>query len=177
MVPDIPGAELGITSDGFFELERLPKRVAVVGSGYIAVELAGVLRAHGSEVALSIRHDALLRHFDAMLGEKLLVAMRAAGIDVITTMNTRALTRDGDLISLEAADGRTFGGFDTVLWAVGRIPNVADIGLERLPDMVRQRHAGVWMAAAHQQMEDQQCETERVVVRRARHVFERADAL
>ena len=69
--PPVPGAELGITSDGFFELERLPRRVAVVGSGYVAVELAGVLRALGSEVTLCIRHDALLRHFDALLGEKL----------------------------------------------------------------------------------------------------------
>ena len=92
----MPGAELGITSDGFFELEQLPRRVAVVGSGYIAVELAGVLRALGSEVTLCIRHDALLRHFDSLLGEKLMAAMRASGIDVVTAMNTRALERGPD---------------------------------------------------------------------------------
>jgi glutathione reductase (NADPH) len=89
-IPPVPGAGLGITSDGFFELEQLPRRVAVVGSGYIAVELAGVLRALGSEVTLCIRHDALLRHFDALLGEKLVASMRASGVDVVTTMNTRA---------------------------------------------------------------------------------------
>ena len=128
--PPVPGAELGLTSDGFFELERLPRRVAVVGSGYIAVELAGVLRSLGSAVSLCIRHDALLRHFDPLLGEKLIAAMRASGIDVVTTMNTRALHgKPGDL-TLEAADGRTLGGFDTVLWAIGRTPNVVDVGLE-----------------------------------------------
>jgi glutathione reductase (NADPH) len=129
--PPVPGAKLGITSDGFFELEQLPRRVAVVGSGYIAVELAGVLHALGSEVTLCIRHDALLRHFDSLLGEKLMVAMRASGIDVVTAMNTRALERAADgALTLHAADGRQLGGFDTVLWAIGRTPNVLDLGLE-----------------------------------------------
>ena len=128
--PPVPGAELGLTSDGFFELERLPRHTAVVGSGYIAVELAGVLRSLGSDVTLCIRHDALLRHFDSLLGEKLIAAMRASGIDVATRVNTRAVRgKPGDL-TLEAADGRTLGGFDTVLWAIGRTPNVVDVGLE-----------------------------------------------
>jgi glutathione reductase (NADPH) len=130
-IPPVPGAGLGITSDGFFELEQLPRRVAVVGSGYIAVELAGVLRALGSEVTLCIRHDALLRHFDALLGEKLVASMRASGVDVVTTMNTRAVERRADgAVTLAAADGRKLGAFDTVLWAIGRVPNVADIDLE-----------------------------------------------
>jgi glutathione reductase (NADPH) len=129
-LPPVPGAELGITSDGFFELEAVPRRVAVVGSGYIAVELAGVLHALGSHVSLMIRHDALLRHFDTLLGEQLMAAMTASGIEVVTTMNTTALTRAGDSLTLDAADGRTFGGFDTVLWAIGRRPNVEDVGLD-----------------------------------------------
>jgi glutathione reductase (NADPH) len=129
--PSVPGAELGITSDGFFDLERLPRRVAVVGSGYIAVELAGVLRALGSEVTLCIRHDALLRHFDSLLGDKLLTAMRASGIDVVTRVVTRALERAANgTLTLRAADGRELAGFDTVLWAVGRTPKVQDVGLE-----------------------------------------------
>jgi glutathione reductase (NADPH) len=129
--PPVPGAELGLTSDGFFELEQLPKRVAVVGSGYIAVELAGVLRSLGSEVTLCIRHDAVLRHFDSLLGEKLMAALRASGVTVVTTMNTRALARSADgSLTLEAADGRKLGGFDTVLWAIGRTPNVAEVGLQ-----------------------------------------------
>jgi glutathione reductase (NADPH) len=130
-VPEVVGAELGITSDGFFELERLPRRVAVVGSGYIAVELAGVLHSLGASVTLFIRYDALLRTFDAMLGTKLLAAMRASGIEVVTRMATRALTREANgALALEAEDGRQFGGLDEVLWAIGRDPNTDDIGLE-----------------------------------------------
>jgi glutathione reductase (NADPH) len=130
--PPVPGAELGITSDGFFELEHLPRRVAVVGSGYIAVELAGVLHALGSEVSLVVRHDAVLRNFDALLGDKLAAAMRASGIEVLTRFITRAVERAAaGTLTLSAADGRALGGFDTVLWAIGRTPNVRDVGLER----------------------------------------------
>ena len=129
-IPPVPGCELGITSDGFFELDELPRRAAVVGSGYIAVELAGVLRALGSEVTLVIRHDMLLRHFDALLAEKLMAAMTASGVEIATKMSTVALERKGESLTLEAADGRTFPGFDKVIWAIGRRPNVEDIGLE-----------------------------------------------
>jgi glutathione reductase (NADPH) len=129
-LPPVPGAELGLTSDGFFELEELPRRVAVVGSGYIAVELAGVLRPLGSEVSLMIRHDMLLRHFDSLLGEKLMTAMTGSGIEIVTTMNTTALARKGKSLELTAADGRTFGKFDAVIWAIGRRPNVEDLGLD-----------------------------------------------
>jgi glutathione reductase (NADPH) len=129
-LPPVPGAELGITSDGFFELEAPPRRVAVVGSGYIAVELAGVLHALGSEVTLVIRHDSLLRYFDSLLAEKLMAAMTAGGVNIVTKMVTRELKRTGGSLELEAADGRTFDGFDTVLWAVGRRPNIEDLGLD-----------------------------------------------
>lgn len=63
-LPDIPGAGLGIDSDGFFALDHCPKRVAVVGAGYIAVEIAGVLQALGAETHLLVRHDKALRHFE-----------------------------------------------------------------------------------------------------------------
>jgi glutathione reductase (NADPH) len=129
--PDVPGEELGITSDGFFELDTLPSRVAVVGSGYIAVELAGVLKSLGSDVTLLVRHDALLRHFDTLLGEKLLESMRASGIDVVTSMTTRALLRKDGLLRLDAIDGRAFEGFSTVLWAIGRTPTTAGLHLDQ----------------------------------------------
>lgn len=64
LYPDIPGSEYGITSDGFFELDDVPKRTAVVGGGYIAVEVAGVLNALGSDTHLFVRKDRPLRHFD-----------------------------------------------------------------------------------------------------------------
>jgi glutathione reductase (NADPH) len=129
-VPAIEGAELGITSDGFFELEALPRRVAIVGSGYVAVELGGVLRALGSEVSLFVRFDGLLRGFDAMLGEHLLHEMQSAGIEVITHAAPRSLAR-AETLALHTEDGRAFGGFDTLLWAVGRAPTTAALGLER----------------------------------------------
>ncbi len=132
-VPELPGAEQGITSDGFFELEAQPERVAVVGSGYIAVELAGVFRALGSEVSVFVRFDRLLRSFDSMLSEHLMSNMRAAGIEIVCDAVPRAVG-GANSFALETEDGRTFEGFDALLWAIGRQPNTAGLGLE---------HAGV----------------------------------
>ncbi len=77
MVPDLPGAENGITSDGFFDLEALPGKVVIVGGGYIGVELAGVLDALGSKVTLVCRNPEILRTFDPMLREVVTERMRA----------------------------------------------------------------------------------------------------
>jgi glutathione reductase (NADPH) len=77
-----------------------------------------------------IRHDSLLRYFDSLLAEKLMAAMTASGVNIVRKMVTRELKRTGGSLELEAADGRTFGGFDTVLWAVGRRPNIEDLGLD-----------------------------------------------
>src|SRR5262249_58678143 len=72
MVPAIAGAELGITSDGFFDLEKRPDRVAVVGSGYIAIELAGILAALGAKATLVLRGHRALKDFDSMLAQPIL---------------------------------------------------------------------------------------------------------
>jgi glutathione reductase (NADPH) len=80
-------------------------------------------------VSLFIRRDALLRQFDSVLGEKLMAAMREAGAKIVTEAVPSALTRGGNELALEAADGRRFGGFDYVLWAIGRVPNTAALGL------------------------------------------------
>ncbi|MYJ95374.1 MAG: glutathione-disulfide reductase [Proteobacteria bacterium] len=129
IVPALPGAEQGITSDGFFELEALPHRTAVIGSGYIAVELAGVLRALGSEVVQLVRYDGVLRAFDDMLGRRLVEHMRAAGIDVVTGAVPEAVRSGDSGRSVRTADGREFEGFDCLLWAIGRSPNTAALGL------------------------------------------------
>ncbi len=133
IAPALPGAALAITSNEFFELERLPKRIAIVGSGYVAVELAGVLRSLGSEVQLLLRYDRVLRSFDALLSEKLMHAMRATGIDIATGVVARALARPpgADTIAVDVVDGRRFEGFDQVLFAIGRTPLTAGIGLEQ----------------------------------------------
>jgi glutathione reductase (NADPH) len=131
MIPTIPGAELGITSDDFFELPTQPRRVVIVGSGYVAVELGGVFAALGSQVTLVIRGDSVLKHFDAMLGTACMKAMRDAGVEFVTNTWPQALeqTRDGAL-ELVLADGRRLAPADTVLWAIGRTPCVEDMGLE-----------------------------------------------
>ena len=129
IVPDIPGAELGITSDNFFELEERPRRVLVAGSGYIAVELAGVFNGLGSETQLVVRKDSIIREFDSMLGEQLMEAMRKDGVSIDTRVIPASVEQTEDGVVLHAEDGRTFGPVDCLLWAVGRSPNVASLEL------------------------------------------------
>ena len=122
-VPDIPGAQLGITSDGFFELEERPRRVLIAGSGYIAVELAGVFSALGSNVQLVVRKDSVLREFDAMLAAELMEAMDRDDIDLVTRVVPQSVEETDDGIVLHAEDGRSFGPVDCLVWAIGRSPN------------------------------------------------------
>jgi glutathione reductase (NADPH) len=129
IVPDLPGAGLGITSDGFFALERRPQRVAIVGSGYVACELAGAFHELGSQVEMVIRKEHVLTHFDAMLGRSLTREMRAEGMTVHEHVVPAAIVEQSSRKTLVAADGREFAGFDAVLWAIGRGPNVAGLDL------------------------------------------------
>src|SRR5690606_9059762 len=129
VVPELPGAELGFTSDGFFELDARPERIAIVGSGYVAVELGGVLRALGSEVTIFVRFDRVLRSFDTLLSDHLMTHMQAAGIEIVTGAVPEAVHGRGPL-TLELADGRRHGEFDALLWAVGRLPNIGALALE-----------------------------------------------
>jgi len=132
MLPDIPGAELGITSDEFFELENRPDRVAVVGSGYIAIELTGIFAALGAKATLVLRGHKALKDFDSMLGEAMLKIMRDEGIEVATNAWPLALERTATgALDLQARDGRRLTPFDAVVWAIGRVPAVEDLGLQR----------------------------------------------
>lgn len=129
-IPDLPGAEFGISSDGFFELNNCPPRVAIVGSGYIAVELAGVLHTLGAEVMLLLRKDQVLRPFDAMLREQLMARLREDGITVLTHTQVRAVARrvNGSL-NLHCDGQANILNVDTLLWAIGRDPNTAALNL------------------------------------------------
>jgi glutathione reductase (NADPH) len=129
-VPDLPGAALGITSDGFFALEDRPRRVAIVGSGYIACELAGAFNELGSQVDLFVRKDHVLTHFDVMLGKSLMREMRALGIALHEHVVPRAVVERAGSKTLLAADGREFEGYDVLLWAIGRTANVAQLDLQ-----------------------------------------------
>ncbi|MBI5461491.1 MAG: FAD-dependent oxidoreductase, partial [Gammaproteobacteria bacterium] len=129
-VPELPGAELGITSDGFFELAELPRRVAVVGSGYIAVELAGMLNALGADVTLLLRRETLLRGFDAMLRESLMEEMLNAGVNILAGTQVAAVSRQGDgTLCIECGNGQRLEGFEQLIWAVGRTPATAALNL------------------------------------------------
>jgi glutathione reductase (NADPH) len=93
VVPSVPGADLGITSDGFFEPVEQPRRVAIIGAGYIGVELAGVLRALGSEVSTVALEARVLETFDPMISEVLMREMRTQGIDLHMSYQAAGLAK------------------------------------------------------------------------------------
>ena len=130
IVPDVPGAGYGIVSDDFFTLEERPQRVLIAGSGYVAVELAGVFNALGSEVTIVVRKDGVVRSFDAMLGEEVMEAMSDSGIRIDTRVIPASLDKRDDALFLSSEDGRRFGPVDCVLWAVGREPNSDTLALD-----------------------------------------------
>ena len=122
-VPDIPGAELGISSDGFFELKTQPKKVAVIGAGYIAVELAGMLHALGSDVNLIIRKEHFLREFDDILSSTLTQIMHDDGLKIVNNTEIESLQKVGDQIAIVPKNsGDQLGPYDQVIWAIGRRP-------------------------------------------------------
>ncbi|ELU44559.1 glutathione reductase [Rhizoctonia solani AG-1 IA] len=128
---DIPGASLGITSDGFFELDHLPKRVAVVGAGYIAVELAGILNTLGSETHLLIRYEKFLRTFDPMLSDVLMDWMGQTGLNVHKkTQIIKVEGQAGSPLTITTDTGKTIE-VDTLIWAIGRRASTEDIGLDK----------------------------------------------
>ncbi len=130
IVPPLPGAALGITSDGFFELQQQPRRVAVVGGGYIAVELGGVLNALGSEVTLYALEDRIMERFDPLISTVLEQEMLRQGIRVHTGFQVTALSGSVGEIFVTSANNASAGAFDTVIWAVGRRPNSRGLNLE-----------------------------------------------
>jgi len=125
-IPHIEGAQYGITSDGFFELEDLPKKVAVIGGGYIGVELAGVLNALGSEVEIFCRADKLLRGFDSMIQNALDNDYTAHGITIHHGTQIDKVTENKTIFTNKGE----FSGFDQIIWAVGRNPMTQHLGLE-----------------------------------------------
>ncbi|EJP4075193.1 glutathione-disulfide reductase, partial [Escherichia coli] len=121
-IPSIPGAEYGIDSDGFFELDEMPKRVAVVGAGYIAVEIAGVINALGADTHLFVRKHAPLRSFDPMIVETLVEVINAEGPTLHTQAIPKAVVKNADgSLTLQLEDGRS-ENVDCLIWAIGREP-------------------------------------------------------
>ena len=130
--PDIPGAELGITSNEAFFLPALPKRVVIVGGGYIAVEFAGIFRGCGAEVRLLHRGKEFLRDFDQGLREQLGIEMRNQGIALdFGVMPERIERRDDGSLAVTTSQGRELHA-DCVLFATGRRPMLDELGIESL---------------------------------------------
>jgi glutathione reductase (NADPH) len=126
LVPKIEGAKYGITSDGFFELNELPKRVAVVGGGYIGVELAGVLNSLGSEVSLFVRSQKLLNGFDELIQSSLENDYREHGIKIEFGTSIDKISKDKTLHTNKG----DFSGYEQIIWTVGRDPLTQHLGLE-----------------------------------------------
>lgn len=129
--PEIPGAEHGIDSDGFFALDALPQRVAVVGAGYIAVEIAGVLHALGSETHLFVRQHAPLRALDPLIVDTLVDVMRVDGLTLHANAVPKSVLKNDDgslILTLENGHTQTV---DCLIWAIGRKPATANLDLGR----------------------------------------------
>lgn len=131
IVPDIPGAEHGITSDGFFALTSQPKKVLIVGAGYIAIELAGVLNALGTDTSLAIRYDNVLRLYDSMLGTQVLAQMKNDGVKIYSHCRIKEVTKANNIITVTDENNETVGEFDCVIWAIGRTPHADDLHCEK----------------------------------------------
>ncbi|WP_044470087.1 glutathione-disulfide reductase [Mannheimia massilioguelmaensis] len=129
-IPNLKGAEYGITSDGFFALTELPKRVAVVGAGYIAVELAGVFNSLGTETHLFVRKHAPLRNQDPLIVDTLVEVLAQDGIHLHTNAIPQEVTKNQDgSLTLKLEDGRETN-VDAVVWAIGREPTTDKINLQ-----------------------------------------------
>lgn len=127
--PDIPGAALGITSDQAFYLEALPRRVALIGGGYIAVEFASIFNGLGVETTLVHRGARLLRGFDDELGTVLAEELVQHGVTLVLNEAVQALAQAGGALQVTLGSGRTLDA-DLVMFATGRQPNVAGLGLQ-----------------------------------------------
>lgn len=131
LYPNIPGSEYGITSDGFFELDEVPKRTAVIGAGYIAVEVAGVLNALGSDTHLFVRKDRPLRTFDKDIVDVLVDEMVKSGPTLHTHANaTEVVKNTDDSLTISFDNGETIT-VDCLIWAIGRAANTSGFGLEK----------------------------------------------
>ncbi len=129
--PQISGSEYGITSNGFFELKKLPQKVIVVGAGYVAVELVGILAALGTETSLAFRHNLPLRRFDKMLSKKMLEIYQEKGVHLYKNVTPKKLERlDNGQLQLLFDNGEILVA-DCVIWAIGRAPNTSRLNLEK----------------------------------------------
>jgi len=141
---NVEGAKYGIDSDGFFRLEEMPKSVAVVGAGYIAVELAGIFHTLGVETHILIRHDNFLRPFDPIIYETLIKHMEHTGIHVHRKTNVTKVESSTPVDKVDHTkpfpmtvhtDQNDKLDVECLLWAIGRTPETDKLGLENVPEI------------------------------------------
>ncbi|WP_029151749.1 glutathione-disulfide reductase [Methylovulum miyakonense] len=130
-IPDMPGKEHIVSSNEMFALEVLPKRILIVGGGYIAVEFAGIMHGLGVETTLCYRGDKLLRGFDEDIRDFVVQEMRKKGIDILLNTQINAIAKTASGFTAQTEEGTTLDA-DLVLYATGRAPNIAGLGLEAL---------------------------------------------
>ncbi len=129
-LPDLPGIEHAITSNEALHLPQLPRRIAVVGGGYIAVEFAGIFNALGAETMLLYRGEQILRGFDGDIRRHLAAEMEKKGVRIRLHAGVRAIAKEADgSLTLDLGAGEKLG-CDAVLYATGRAPNTRHLGLE-----------------------------------------------
>jgi glutathione reductase (NADPH) len=128
-VPDLPGREHVVTSDSMFDLDPFPKRLVVVGGGYIACEFASIFNGLGAAVTQLYRGDQILRGFDHEVQAFIAAEMRKTGLDLRTHADVASVARGREGLEVTLSDGSCLGA-DTVLFATGRVPNVNGLGLE-----------------------------------------------
>lgn len=126
---DMKGAEYGIDSDGFFALKKLPAKVAIIGAGYIAMELASMLNQLGSSVKVLLRQDKPLRQLDSMLGESLMEILTAQGIEFLPQHEASEITRQDGQLSIHCKNKKIISDLDTIIFAIGRHPRTGDLNL------------------------------------------------
>ncbi|MBY6064386.1 glutathione-disulfide reductase [Pseudidiomarina sediminum] len=130
LIPTCEGAEYGIDSDGFFALEQRPNKAVVVGAGYIAVEIAGVLHALGSDSHLLVRGDRPLRYFDQDITDALLERLKQDGPELHTHTVVAKVEKDAQgLLTVHTESGDVINGVDCLIWAIGREPATDSINL------------------------------------------------
>jgi glutathione reductase (NADPH) len=137
---DLPGRELAITSNEAFHLERLPRRIVIVGGGYIAVEFAGIFNGLGVETILLYRGSQILRGFDEEVRAHLAAEMKKKGIDIRLNADIARLDRSGDGVRVTLTDGTAFGASEA-MFATGRLPHTAGLGLEAVGVALGERGA------------------------------------
>ncbi|KAK0100556.1 Glutathione reductase [Cadophora gregata] len=150
----IPGSEYGVNSDGFFDIETQPKKVALVGAGYIAVEFAGMFNALGTETHLFIRHDKFLRSFDPMVQDTVTAEYERLGVHLHKQSSQSKVEKDPKTgkLTLHYKDSNgegTLSDLDALIWAIGRSPEVEGLGLEKAG--VKQNEKGQIIADEYQQ--------------------------